>query len=90
MKEEYFTTIATNIENVLLKHHETVTSVCFEGEGISFHYSGVPLGYEALKEIEALVLSDNFDEDGFNKFIPFGMNGEYTLTISVPNVKIAS
>lgn len=90
MKEEKLSTIATNIENILVKKHETVTRVCYEGECISFHYSGVPLDYDALKEIESLVLSNsNFDEDGFNKFIPFGMNGEYTLTISIPNAKIA-
>lgn len=79
-----------DIKNVLEKHGETIISAYFEGNDICFRYTGVPLGYEALKEIEALVLSnDNFDEDGFNKFIPFGMNGEYTLTISVPNAKIA-
>lgn len=87
MKEENLSTIATNIENILVKNHETVTRVCYEGESISFHYSGVPLGYDALKEIEALVFSNCFDEEGFNKFIPFGMNGEYTLSVSLANAK---
>jgi hypothetical protein len=89
MKEEKLSTIATNIENILVKNHETVTRVCYEGECISFHYSGVPLGYDALKEIEALVFSNCFDEESFNKFIPFGMNGEYTLSVSLPNAKSA-
>lgn len=89
MKEEKLATIATNIENILVKNHETVTRVCYEGESISFHYSGVPLGYDALKEIEALVFSNCFDEEGFNKFIPFGMNGEYTLSVSLANAKTA-
>ena len=79
-----------NVSEVLKNHGETIISTYFEGDSICFRYTGVPLGYDALKEIEALVLSNsNFDEDGFNKFIPFGMNGEYTLTISIPNTKIA-
>lgn len=77
------TELVQDILHELKSFGEEVTDVTLNNGFLLIQYKGYPLNYEELKSLEAIANATE-KNTGFNRFIPFKFNGEYSLSIPLP------